>query len=412
MRPIILRRASLAWLTLLLVAACGGGAKSLVSAREAEERGDLDGAIRGFREMLEDGDRQDADLARRIGELALLRGSLPLAEEHLNLALGLRPDDPAATLGLGRVAYLSGDYARASEILQPLALRHPDLAPCHAELARVAFAADDAAAATRYAERALALSPPGEASLWLLLGRARARLGRVDLAEEALRRGIDLAPEDSAGYYYLGRLYDEINLPSRAVAMLEKALQQSPAFIDAARDLGSALLHQGDAERAVEVLANAHALAPDDAGLLNNLGVAERQAGRLVEARGSFERALALSEGSRAAAVNLADTCLQQGDFANASRVLIDATRRHVTVREDVIELEKILVVQAYHEVVCARGGAFEKNAFRLRLLDLRRQASLDEAEQPPSVLDAVLQDIALKTLLDEANRRCLAEPK
>jgi tetratricopeptide (TPR) repeat protein len=410
MRPMTVRQASLA--VLLLVAACGGGVRSLVSAREAEERGDLDGAIHGYRAMFDDGDRRDADLAQRIGELALRRGALPVAGEHFGLALALRPDDPDATLGLGRVAYLSGDYARAAEILQPLAASHPDLAPCHAELARVAFAADDADAAARHAERALELTPPGDASLWLLLGRSRALLGRVDLAEEALRRGIDLAPDDSAGYYYLGRLYDEINLPARAVTMLEKALQLSPSFIDAARDLGSALLHQGDAERAAEVLANAHALAPDDAGLLNNLGVAERQAGRLADARGSFERALALAEGSRAAAVNLADTCLQQGDFASASRVLVEATRRHVTVHDDVVELEKILVVQAYHEVVCARGGAFEKDAFRERLLDLRRQASLDEAEQPPSVLAAVLRDDALKTLLDEANRRCLANPK
>jgi len=395
----------------LLLGACGG-ARSALPAREAEERGDLDGAIRGYREAFDAGGRSDPDLAIRIGRLALLRGDLVQAEAHLQAALHLRPGDPDASLGLARAAFAAGDNARALALLDPLAQASPVDPEVQAELARVTFARQDFASAAEHADLALKTAGAPQAELWMISGRALARTGRVDLAEEAFQKAIEVAPDDSMGYFYLGRLYDEINLPKRAVPMLQKALQLSPAFIDAARDLGTALLHDGDADQAAQVLENARALAPDDVGLLNNLGVAQREAGRMADARETFQAALAVGDGSRAVAVNLADTCLQMGDFAGAQAVLVGALRKNLARRDDVLELEKILVLRAYNDVVCARAGAFARDAFQVRLAELRREAALDAAEPPASVLAAVLADDRLKTLLDEANQRCPSTPK
>ncbi len=407
-----LRIASSWLLVLTLLVGCGSVSRSASDADAIEARGDLDGAIAAWRERFDAGGRVDAEAATHVGMLALQRGDLALAEEWLQTADRLQPDQPRVTAALARGAFLSGDYARADGLLRPLVAKFPNDPTYRAELARVAFAAHEYPEAATQAERALHDGTAPDPALWTLLGQAEARVGRVDRAEEAYRRAMALAPDDAAPCYYLGRLYDDLELPGQAVEMFRQALRLCPGFVDAGRDLGTVLLRQGDVEGAVLALENARALAPDDAGLLNNLGVAQRQAGHLPEARATFEQALAVGGESRAIAMNLADTCLHQGDFVRAQAVLVDAIARNVARRDDVLELEKLLVVRAYHEVVCERAGAFDKASFQGRLAALRHEAALDQAEQPRDVLAAVLADQALKTLLDEANQRCLATPK
>jgi len=64
----------------------------------------------------------------------------------------------------------------------------------------------------------------------------------------------------------------------------------------------------------------------------------------------------------------------------------------------------------AYHRVVC-EAGAFDADAFRVGLADARQAAGLPPDPAPEDALRAVMADLDLKIILDEANQRCRTKP-
>jgi Flp pilus assembly protein TadD len=76
---------------------------------------------------------------------------------------------------------------------------------------------------------------------------------------------------------------------------------------------GSAALERGDTTQAIADLERAAALVPQASEIQNHLGLAYAQAGRVVEARGAFRRALELDCDNAAALANLHAVQAQPG---------------------------------------------------------------------------------------------------
>jgi len=108
---------------------------------------------------------------------------------------------------------------------------------------------------------------------------------------------------------------------SAAIDQYLIAIGQDPAYLPAYRNIGSAYIIKGEPYKAIAVLQDALKLAPGNAAILNNLGVAFFQAKNLAEARSHLASALKFEPGNEAPLFNLATIAEQQGDTAEAARL-------------------------------------------------------------------------------------------
>jgi len=208
-------------------------------------------------------------------------------------------DDPAFHAAeLGRAAALrrAGRNDTAIEVLEQLARSYPDLAPVHVTLG------DTLRGEKRYREanaaygRALALYPPDDPALWLVLytrGITAHELDDWPAAEADFRRSLALNPGQPQVLNYLGySLVERGETLDEALAMIEQAVTAQPqngAIVDS---LGWVLFRLGRFEEAVGHMERAASLLPVDPIINDHLGDTFWAVGRVTEARFQWQRAL------------------------------------------------------------------------------------------------------------------------
>ena len=110
-----------------------------------------------------------------------------------------------------------------------------------------------------------------------------------------------------------------------AIAGLISALALQPDFLEALRNLGGALLKEGDSTRARAALARAVALDPSDSTAWLRLGVASAHLERFVEAARCFDSALAIEPHSIWPHFHLGNLRRDRGDLIGAITSLAHA---------------------------------------------------------------------------------------
>jgi tetratricopeptide (TPR) repeat protein len=155
----------------------------------------------------------------------------------------------------------------------------------------------------------------------------------------ALRGGHALADKRGEPLFKISMMSDPLsrahgstrNRPTGAAGAFERhiaaamenyktAINQDPAYLPAYRNLGSAHIANGEPYHAIAVLKEALKLAPQDAALLNNLGVAFALAGNPIEARAQLLAARAAEPGFDSALFNLASLAHRQSEAGEALR--------------------------------------------------------------------------------------------
>jgi Flp pilus assembly protein TadD len=111
---------------------------------------------------------------------------------------------------------------------------------------------------------------------------------------------------------------------SEAAAVFQRMLSERPSHPSALRMLGMCRLRLGDQTVAVELLARAYALTPDDPQIRLDYGIGLHAAGRYREAAEQFAVCRALLPGDPAPFLNLASALLALGETERA----LDAARR------------------------------------------------------------------------------------
>ena len=106
-----------------------------------------------------------------------------------------------------------------------------------------------------------------------------------------------------------------------AIDQYQIAINQDPAYLPAYRNLGSAYIVKGEPYKAIAILQDALKLAPGNAAIHNNLGVAFFHAKNLAEARSHLASASKAEPANDAPLFNLAMLAQQQGDTAAAARL-------------------------------------------------------------------------------------------
>jgi tetratricopeptide (TPR) repeat protein len=115
-------------------------------------------------------------------------------------------------------------------------------------------------------------------------GTVAVREGQTDVGVTQLRKAIDLAPDQAAGYFNLGVAYSLRRDYGEAVPLLRKAIELDPRLAAAHQYLGYALLAQGYAAESIAEFKGVN----DQAGL----GIAQLEIGDLPQAVQNLQAAL------------------------------------------------------------------------------------------------------------------------
>jgi len=193
------------------------------------------------------------------------------------------------------------------------------------------------------------------AEAYYALGVNSAVLGRLDEAEQALRRARDAKPDYGWAHYALGVVLAERGRSDEAIPELtraleichkaaetcmihrglggayfalgrygdaishfETALEMRPADPLLRTNLGACYLASGDTERAGQELSRALEADPHLLSALRNLGTLYLKIRRFDDAVRFLERAVALDPGHASTLRKLAVACYEQGDEGRA----------------------------------------------------------------------------------------------
>jgi tetratricopeptide (TPR) repeat protein len=248
------------------------------------------------------------DRARLYLAEALSRGG---AHPQALAALAQVPADSPVARGAaaGRVAALRRS-GRKTEALAAAQLLAGDNAATGRDFKSLGDLLADAgqydAAATAYTR---ALAREGEESGWSLYylqGSALNRAGRWAEALPALRRAVELAPDESIALEYLGtaQVSRGENL-DEAQALLERAAKLAPEDAAIADSLAWAYFKRGKVNQALPLLEKAAQIDPSASQVNEHLGDAYWQLGRRYEARYAWKAAALHADAG--AATRLAD---------------------------------------------------------------------------------------------------------
>ena len=158
------------------------------------------------------------------GDLAMLAGKPQRAVELYDQAVSLDGKDLTAREGLGKACFFAGQYARAITVL------------------------NDLRADKGYDARA---------SIHTMLGDSYLALGQPRDAKASFQRTTDLAPDEPRGWLKLATAALASQDVDRAALAAGRALELEPKSVEATLVLGYALLAQGQAARANEMLLTA-----------------------------------------------------------------------------------------------------------------------------------------------------------
>jgi len=138
------------------------------------------------------------------------------------------------------------------------------------------------------------------------LGLTYYKMGKLDLAETALRKAADLDAKSAFVWNNLGLVAFERGHDQEAFLHFQKASELDPKYVQARLNKAVVFLDCGDYKRARAELERAVEIDPNDADAQVALGVAARGEGKLDLARRAYERALDIEPDYPAALWNLA----------------------------------------------------------------------------------------------------------
>ncbi|HYP28378.1 MAG TPA: tetratricopeptide repeat protein [Blastocatellia bacterium] len=288
----------------------------------ASDRGDMNEAIKGFRQTLtldpnQLGALQDlglayiklskwpeaiealADLSKRRADsveaayfhaIALFNaGRAAEAESETRRALRLEAGAAAAHTLLGIIlASKGGADPEAIESLTQAVALDPNSFDAQFYLGRVQYSALEYQAAAKALAAAVKLNPK-HVEARFFLGTALEGAGNSDAALSEYQEIVRLAPESAFGQTGLGALLVKQGKLNEAIEALRRATSIDPKSFEAHWALGRALALAERYPEAIESFQAAVAIIPDRSDAHYQLGLALRRAGRAEEAAREFK---------------------------------------------------------------------------------------------------------------------------
>jgi FimV-like protein len=199
-------------------------------------------------------DEADALLVRAA--LHMQRGEIEAAGD-IYLKLSEDPARAEALYGVGFMLAEAGHNELARKALTKAVELEPEMGIYHFQLARVLFALSQLKEAFEHLEKSLRLNP-GHVPTYLVFAVALQAGGELDAAEDILRQGLKVFPDEPSMLQQLSNVLAGKNDIAGAVQVAEKLAKAQPNHPSAIANLARFRMVQG---KAVEALSLCHALA-------------------------------------------------------------------------------------------------------------------------------------------------------
>lgn len=205
--------------------------------------------------------------------------------------------------------------------LVPIAYHHIAWVADHFAYLSLAAIAGLAAAGTDLLDRRLGprtglIVPLALAGVLVVPARQYAAAFRDE--ESLWSRAVETQPDAWLGHHNLAYVYGNTRRFDEAITHYRIALRLKPADVDAANNLGNALLARGEPAAAITAYEQAIRILPSHAEAHANLGNALAKIGRRPEAVAACQRALMLDPRCQPAELTLGDLFAQDGRFVEA----------------------------------------------------------------------------------------------
>ena len=170
--------------------------------------------------------------------------------------------------------------------------------------------------------------------------------GEITAADAALRKALKRHPKDIYGRFLRGTIDYHKRSFTSAIKKLEQVVLESPTFIDALTNLGSAYSEVGQQQAAVECYERVLALDPKNYVGLNNLGGVLKKQKRYAEAQEVFARAITVRPDAWLARYNLGGTYFERKKYAEA----VDEFKAALKDRSDPRIYASLISVLRFHD--------------------------------------------------------------
>ena len=250
----------------------------------------------------------------RAGVDALAAGDLETADARFSLALEYNPNFVDALTNQGLVEMQRGNFERARQLLTRARRLNPDVAQPHHALGVLEERERRPDLASQHYYEALRVDPgfaPSRNNLAHLLYDG-------GLYEEALiqfKRLIEVAPDDPHAHAGLAGTLLHLQRPDEAAAVVDKALAFAPDDAELGILAARLEIRAGAFDAAIDRLSPLASGRTDNAvSALSWLAAAELARGRVREAVGAAQRALALAPDDALASFALGVSLKKLGD--------------------------------------------------------------------------------------------------
>ncbi len=233
------------------------------------------------------------DHLRILSHALMKQGRLDEAEEKVRFALSLEPGFPQLEEDLGSVLALRGQYAEAITHFEEAIKQEPRLPKPYKKLAQALIAVGRAKEADDifrlYLERDPAKKVVAEALIHI-------QDGHSEEGTDLLRKVLKADPENVDAMRYLAAAYLKSKMHlGDAEALLRRACQIAPHYVEVQMLLGSALLDRQKFPEAAKAFNQAIKLRPKSDAAWAGLGQAFARADQMEEAATAYTRAIELN---------------------------------------------------------------------------------------------------------------------
>jgi len=277
----------------------------------------------------------DPDIALDLGDTLNRLQRMDAARQHYADFLARHPSVAPVRLAYGLTLMGLGRWEDSAKEIERVTREVPDdlnarfnLGIAYAKLGRYEDAVPQL-------ERATQAKPP-DPGILTEMGNALLKTGKLPEAEKAFRQALELDPNHVPALFSLGQCYERMGREEEARQAQGRFFQASGAkerYLDekrlfrAAQSRSEILERQGKAEPALEALLAYRQALEAFPPYQQELGVAYLRLGRVADALGAFEKAVAGDAGLVEAHAQLAALYQQTGQLDKAMRERLAAAR-------------------------------------------------------------------------------------
>jgi len=311
---------------------------ALAEAQMADD--DLEGAIHTL-ERVEERHPGDPRVSLRLGFLYYEARHFDKAIARFQQALATNPEEYEIAFFLGIAQRKQGHEEEALKSFASIPTDHEHYSEAQTQIASIYERSGRYADARQAVEAALAVERTRPLELYAATLQAKA--GDLDGAVKFVEGLIAADPQNDELHYNLGIIYGEAKQPELAIKAMRKALELNPDNASALNYIGYSLAERGeDLDEAERMIVRAIELRPEDGYIVDSLGWVYYQrarplvqSGRLDDAKGFIARALTelekadeLTGGDPVISEHLGDTYLLRGERKRALELFEEALQQ------------------------------------------------------------------------------------